>query len=254
VSNISGLSIGTHYYLRAYATNSAGTAYGEEFDFTTTITWICGDVLIDSRDGKQYNTVLMGSQCWMAQNLNIGNQIASNFNQSNNGTIEKFCYSNSAANCETFGGLYQWAEMMNYATNPGAKGICPDGWHIPSIYEWEALTTYVSTQPAWVCGSSSSAIGKALASITFWTSYTAACTVGFDPSANNATGFNAQPAGFRWPTDPSFNSLYKYIYFWTSTGFDDQAYYREIGYNKQLVQEYWHEKLFGQSVRCLKDN
>ncbi len=60
----------------------------------------------------------------------------------NDGVIEKYCYDDNPANCDEYGGLYNWNEMMMY--EPGGKGICPDGWHIPSDYEWENLCAYMS--------------------------------------------------------------------------------------------------------------
>lgn len=87
--------------------------------------WSCGYSIIDSRDGQTYNTVLIGTQCWMAENLNIGTMINGSSDQTDNATIEKYCYNNKTANCDTYGGLYQWTEMMQYVMTEGAQGICP---------------------------------------------------------------------------------------------------------------------------------
>ncbi|MBU0764978.1 MAG: hypothetical protein KJ607_09105, partial [Bacteroidetes bacterium] len=113
--------------------------------------WDCGQPLVDARDSKSYNTVVIGSQCWMAQNLNIGTMINSSSGgqlQTNNGTIEKYCYSNNSANCTVYGGLYEWNEMMQYAAsdagNPGTtQGICHSGWHLPTDPEWTELFDYL---------------------------------------------------------------------------------------------------------------
>jgi hypothetical protein len=98
--------------------------------------WNCGDTIVDGRDSKIYNTVLIGTQCWFAQNLNIGIQVNGAVNQTNNATIEKYCYSDNDANCLVYGGLYQWDEYMNYTSSSnsnssGRQGICPIGWHVP---------------------------------------------------------------------------------------------------------------------------
>jgi len=109
--------------------------------------WECGDILIDERDGQQYTTVAIGTQCWMAENLNTGIMIQSVTGQQNNDTIEKCCYNNDIANCDEYGGLYQWDEMMQYISDPGTQGICPPagGWHLPDTYEWCSMEYYLDT-------------------------------------------------------------------------------------------------------------
>jgi len=73
----------------------------------------CGSV---TYGGKTYNSVIIGIQCWMTENLNIGIAILGSQDQTNNGNIEKYCYDNNSANCDVYGGLYQWAEMVQYST------------------------------------------------------------------------------------------------------------------------------------------
>ena len=79
----------------------------------------------------------------MAENLNVGTRINGSGSQTNNSTIEKYCYDDNEANCTTYGGLYQWDESMQYSTMPGVQGICPTGWHLPTDAEWTTLTTYL---------------------------------------------------------------------------------------------------------------
>jgi uncharacterized protein (TIGR02145 family) len=67
----------------------------------------------------------VGDKCWLKENLNVGTMILSEQNQSDNGLIEKYCYGDLPANCETYGGLYQWREAMQYIATPGTQGICP---------------------------------------------------------------------------------------------------------------------------------
>jgi len=100
---------------------------------------------------KTYNTVQIGDQCWLKENLDIGTRINGSQNQTDNGTIEKYCYNDSDANCDTYGGLYQWAEAVQYkngATNTtspdsaftgNVQGICPTGWHLPTNDEFTVL-------------------------------------------------------------------------------------------------------------------
>src|ERR1035437_2197706 len=91
--------------------------------------------------GKTYNTVSIGDQCWLKENLDVGTMINGIDTSKNNGIIEKYCYNNDTTNCTTYGALYQWDEAMQYVTTSGAQGICPTGWHIPDSAEFTALST-----------------------------------------------------------------------------------------------------------------
>ncbi len=102
----------------------------------------CGGSLVDA-DGNTYRTVQLGTQCWMAENLRTGTMTTGH--PSNNGVIEKACYDDTAGNCLTDGGLYEWDEAMQYSSTPGAQGICPVGWHIPTTTETSILGTLLMT-------------------------------------------------------------------------------------------------------------
>jgi Fibrobacter succinogenes major domain (Fib_succ_major) len=104
----------------------------------------CPNVATVDYAGKTYNTIAIGDQCWLKENLDVGTQINGSDNQSDNGTIEKYCANDDPANCATYGGLYQWKEAMQYVTTSGTKGICPIGWHIPTNAELQTLGTKVS--------------------------------------------------------------------------------------------------------------
>ncbi|MCD4736058.1 MAG: T9SS type A sorting domain-containing protein [Bacteroidales bacterium] len=93
-----------------------------------------------------YYTVQIGGQCWMKENLNVGIKISGSQSSTNNGTIEKYCHNNSTANCDIYGALYQWNEMMQYTSDTTAQGICPEGWHIPTDHEWKVLEGTVDSQ------------------------------------------------------------------------------------------------------------
>ena len=99
----------------------------------------CGNNLTDIRDNKVYPTVHIGSQCWMASNLNFGTVLVSTQDQRDNCTWEKYCYSDNPVNCTNFGGLYQWDEIMQYDETPADQGFCPPGWHIPTENDWNTL-------------------------------------------------------------------------------------------------------------------
>ena len=149
-SSLTGLNPSTQYYVRAYATNSAGTSYGNQVSFTTFEIGITGQpcpgipYITDQRDGRQYVTVQIGEQCWLKKNLNVGTKIDGSLNQQSGNGLEKYCYDNLESNCDTYGGLYQWNEAMQYTTLTKAQGICPEGWHIPSIEELDVLLNFVA--------------------------------------------------------------------------------------------------------------
>jgi uncharacterized protein (TIGR02145 family) len=99
----------------------------------------CGNNLTDIRDNKVYPTVQIGSQCWLASNLNFGTILASSQDQRDNCVSEKYCYNDNPINCSNQGGLYQWDELMLYNDTPGDQGFCPPAWHIPTENDWNTL-------------------------------------------------------------------------------------------------------------------
>jgi uncharacterized protein (TIGR02145 family) len=116
--------------------------------FVKAQTFTCGDTLIDIRDGREYATVLIGSQCWMQQNLNFGTMLNHTIGQSNNLAFEKYCYNDDTTMCNMYGGLYQWNEAMDYSTVEGSQGICPIGWHLPGDNEWKMLEMHLGMSQA----------------------------------------------------------------------------------------------------------
>jgi uncharacterized protein (TIGR02145 family) len=215
----------------------------------------CGNALVDSRDGQSYTTVGIGTQCWMAQNLDIGMKILGSANHTNNSIIEKYCYNDDDANCAIYGGLYQWNEAMQYSTTPGVTGICPTGWHLPTDAEWTTLTTYVKSQSLYQCNSPSELIAKAMAAATLWNSSTNTCAVGNNLSSNNATGFSALPGGYRYDNG-AFYDIGIYGGWWSSSeSRTDYAWYRYVYYCYSYVYRsyYYYKGGTGFSVRCLRD-
>lgn len=187
VSNLTGLDLNTHYYVRAYATNCAGTAYGSQVDFTTLGgSDACMGIATVLYEGKTYNTVAIGTQCWLEENLNVGIRLDSTQSQnSSNGIKEKFCYRDLESNCAIYGGLYQWNEAMQGSFTPGAQGICPSGWHIPTDLEYTTLTTFLGGEA--VAGGKMKTTGTMQAGTGLWD----------DPNtgATNSSGFSGVPTG-----------------------------------------------------------
>lgn len=93
--------------------------------------------------GKIYNTIQIGDQWWLRENLQIGIMIPGNRDATDNGVIEKYCFNNDSVNYRNYGAYYQWNEAMQYSTIPGARGICPEGWHIPTNEEFQKLCDFV---------------------------------------------------------------------------------------------------------------
>ena len=220
------------------------------WSFKTEKSWECGYSFIDERDGQEYNTVQIGTQCWMAKNLNFGTRIDGVVEMTNNGTTEKYCYENTESNCDVYGGLYQWDEMMNYTTTPGVQGICPDGWHMPTDAEW--CTLELQVDPTITCGSTGwrgvDGGGKLKeAGTTHWSSP--------NTGATNSIGFSGLPGGYRYAY-ATFYTIGLNGLFWSSTEYSTTcAWYRNLIYNSANIyrDSYGYGKDYGFSVRCLRD-
>jgi uncharacterized protein (TIGR02145 family) len=193
--------------------------------------------------GKTYNTVQIGSQCWLKENLNIGTSIIGKLEQTNNNLIEKYCYNDDSANCTIYGGLYEWAEAVQYqngttdTTYPhptikgNVQGICPTGWHVPADSEFTILSSTLSGD-----GNAVKAVGQ-----------------GTPPGAGtNTSGFSALLAGTRY--NGNFYALATVAYIWSSTAPDSiTAYYMRLYYIEGGIYDYAVTKKQGNNVRCLKD-
>jgi uncharacterized protein (TIGR02145 family) len=194
-------------------------------------------------DNNNYSTVTIGSQTWMAENLNVGVRIDGSQEQTNNNIIEKYCYNNDEANCAIYGGLYQWNEMMQYVTTPGVKGICPTGWHISTDGEWTTLSTFLGVTS--VAGAKMKSTGTIEAGTGLWYSP--------NTGATNESGFTAVPAGSRY-NNGSFGNIGNHGAWWSSS--ENSAYSawnRYLFYNYSSGYRYDNYKSNGFSVRCLRD-
>ncbi|MFK5894800.1 MAG: FISUMP domain-containing protein [Pseudomonadota bacterium] len=180
--------------------------------------------------GQSYSTVQIGIRCWMAENLNIGTMISGSSNQTDNGTIEKYCYGNNTSNCDIYGGLYQWDEMMQYVTTEGAQGICPTGWHLPTDAEWCTLENYVDagTVSCSATGWRGTDAGGNLkeAGTSHWISP--------NTGATNSSGFTGLPGGYL-DTNGPFYYLTGSAYFWSSSESGSEAWMRVLNYDRAQV-------------------
>jgi len=201
----------------------------------------CGDI---DYEGQIYQTVIIGRQCWMKENLNVGDRIDGTMDPQDDDNIEKYCYSNEEDSCTKYGGLYHWDEMMNYDTVEVVRGICPPGWHIPSDHDWCILAEYID--PLSVCDNTvvSDSLGKRLRSTTGWHPLV---------NATDEWGFSALPSGTR-DSDGSFDDVFNWVYFWTSTRYpSDKAlmWYIITAFDGLIRADL--PRANGCSVRCVKD-
>lgn len=201
--------------------------------------WECGDMLVDERDGQSYPTVQIGTQCWMAKNLNIGTRIDGANDMADNSIIEKYCNNDDPSNCSTYGGLYQWDEMMQYVTTEGVQGICPTGWHLPTDAEYTTLTDHL--------GGASVAGGKMKETGTsHWNSP--------NTGATNESGFTGLPGGYSIGGGSSYYSVGSYGNLWSTTQYSPSSpWYRSMYYGGGDVGRHSNNKAYGFSVRCLRD-
>lgn len=195
--------------------------------------------LTDTRDGHSYKTVTIGSQTWMAQNLNYE-------------TANSYCYRNNASNCTKYGRLYTWAAAMDSVGSWSAngkgcgygktcsptypvRGVCPTGWHLPTHAEWNTLFTAVGGQ---------STAGNMLKSTNGWYS---------SGNGTDAYSFSALPAGDR-DIHGYYGNEGNYADFWSSTENNSiNAYYMRLYYNYDDADLNYGNKSNGFSVRCLQD-
>ena len=135
-----GISTVKYTYVNAYGC-TAGNILNIEVKPAPSFS--CGSgQFTDVRDNASYPAVQIGTQCWLAVNLNYGSMVPSSQPQADNCVPEKYCYNNDPAGCVSFGGLYQWDEMMQYGNSPGSQGFCPPGWHVPDESDWNVLFSF----------------------------------------------------------------------------------------------------------------
>jgi len=252
-SQVTGLAPETQYFVRAYATNSAGTGYGNEYYFFTPKAEGGGGdsgTFTDSRDQSEYAWVRIGTQVWMAENLAYMPHVGPSAEQAGiwvgtyNGTSVEEARAN--AYYDLYGCLYDF----NTATGDGwgnGKDICPAGWHLPSDDEWKTLESFLGMGSADLNGEGtrlSGGVGKKIKSTAHW----------YDGrNGDGSTGFGAEPAGNR-DRDGYFYTTGSYAFFWSSTANSVlDAWHRDIYYNNDGVGRYMMYRDNGYSVRCVRD-
>ncbi len=187
--------------------------------------FVCGAPVTDPRDNQSYPTIKIGTQCWMASNLNYGSVIPSGAMQRDNCSPEKYCFNDNPASCTTRGGLYQWDELMQFDNTKSVQGLCPPSWHIPADTEWNTLFNFYN--------------GIAIAAAPLG-------SAGF-------SGFNAMLYGSRFDnTNWNFSNFA--TFFWTS---DLLGPYKARAHGMNnidiSVSTYPSNRSNAFSVRCVKD-
>jgi uncharacterized protein (TIGR02145 family) len=216
----------------------SGGAVTVNGNLTITPVWVCGNPFTDTRDGNVYSTVLIGTQCWFAQNLNIGTKIISTADQANNSNFEKYCFNDDENNCTIYGGLYQWDEAMQYSAAQGARGICPVGWHLPTDAQWTILTTFLGGES--VAGGKMKEDGS-----VHWTSP--------NTGATNSSSFTALPGGYRYGDGYIYDLGNVTIYWSSSASITALSWGRGLRFDTENAIRSDFGKTGGFSVRCLKD-
>ena len=208
--------------------------------------------MTDERDGQTYKTVTIGTQTWMAENLNYAYTDVHYNSISYTSDSTSWCYKDSAEYCAKYGRLYTWAAAMDsvgtWSTNGKGcgweaecsptypvRGICPEGWHLPDTTEWRTLFTAVGGK---------STASKMLKSTNGWNS---------SGNGTDAYAFSALPAGRR-NYDGDFNYEGDRAYFWSSTEGDSSgAYGMCLDYYSDSAGLGNYYKYYEFSVRCVKD-
>jgi len=238
--SLTGLSSGTYYYVRAYATSKTGTGYGKTKRFSTKF-----ETTTD-REGNVYRFTKIGTQTWMADNLrttifNDGSPIPNktedrDWSRESGTTSPAYCwYNNDQSHKATYGALYNGHAALD-------PRLCPTGWHVPSNDEFQTLF--------WLLGSNLTGIKmKAFGPESGWQ----------DPNtgADNSSNFSALPGGFRGDStdgNNTFNNLHIETHFWTSTDTGFGVLAMSLFYDKPYIRDnVLYNKAYGFSVRCIRN-
>jgi uncharacterized protein (TIGR02145 family) len=244
-SALTGLTANTSYYVRAYATNNKGTAYGAQETFTTKAVDLTSGTFTDSRDGNPYKWVKIGEQVWMSENLaylpevspsSVGSNSAKHYYvYGYNGTDTNAA--KNTINYSTYGVLYN---------SSAAMAACPSGWHLPDDEEWKQLERTLGM-------SQSEADNIEWRGIDTGTILKATSGWGLNYNGTDDFGFSALPGGCRYNYGGFFNGGINGSW-WSST--EDSTGFvwdRSLACSGSSVHRYYFPKEYGYSVRCVKD-
>ncbi|MFN6225265.1 MAG: FISUMP domain-containing protein [Bacteroidota bacterium] len=242
----------TTYYVRAYVTNSAGTSYGNEVSFTTTLPApqpCSSSPTVTDIDGNVYNTVQIGNQCWTQTNLKTtkyrnGDNISTGLNNSQweAATYGAYGEQNLPGSIGSLGRLY------NHFTVSDSRGLCPTGWKVPSIQEWLGLANYLG--------------GSQLAGGILKDTLTQPQLFGWDipnVGATNQSGFAALGSGFK-DIYGNLGMAGTAAFYWSSSAYQGRinaSWIMSLFHSNTVFSDYdyttYSENRNGFSVRCLKD-
>ncbi|MCQ2280007.1 MAG: InlB B-repeat-containing protein, partial [Bacteroidales bacterium] len=212
-----------------------------------------------------YEVVQIGNQCWLKQNMRAttkpdGTNILQYPTTGQSTTIPyAYYYNDNSANVRSYGLLYNWAAAMNgaasSAANPsGVRGICPEGWHLPSHAEYTTLMNEVGvTQQTSASGTTTGNSGRLVTGCN-WNTYDNATSPGnYSYTERNLSGFSAVPSG-NYNGGTTFQFEGERTFLWTATASStDMAYYRVIAYDFPVTTYTTNTKYSGRSVRCVRD-
>jgi uncharacterized protein (TIGR02145 family) len=261
MGNLINLLPNTTYYAKAYADNFAGRGYGNVFQFST-LSPCSGLAIVSDIEGNIYDTIVIGTQCWMKENLKTtrftdGSTILKVTSDSvwryQDTSVAAYCWYNndSISNFALYGALYNWKVVAT-------QNLCPVGWHVPTKNEWFTMEMFLMSHGYNYDDSNyPDYIGKAMASTTNWTFCGDPGTVGnIDyPQKRNATGFTAMPGGRR-NYYGEFQNINEDGVWWSSTlpylNNYSLAYRRSIGYCAMSLFDFNDNIKTGNSVRCIR--
>jgi uncharacterized protein (TIGR02145 family) len=215
------------------------------------------DNTIQDADGNVYDTITIGTQIWMKENLKTtrysnGEIIVTTTPQtkdiSNENTPKyQWSYDGDESKAASFGRLYTWYTVTDI------RNICPTGWHVPTDSEWTTLTDYLADN-SYGYGGSGNEIAKSIAARTGWLTTGTAGSVGNDEETNNSSGFTALPGGYRFASG-TFTNFGFYGIWWSATEYNDTTAWSRLitSYSSFVTRSNYSNKPYGFSVRCLKD-